>query len=466
MRWILSLLVALPLAAKGLIVPCEASPETLHLLESLPPLHDPAIPYEQRIGALRELARRYPQNFFIQRYYQDSFRQKFYLAEEYDRALAMYRRRPSDPLASYLEARLLMMADPRRSRIVFDQLMRENPHFVWPHLDYLEWIALPGRRDIADAEVHWKAFLEVCPAPLDGYIAASLVQDDELLARIAQDLRRAFDRRHSPLDFERLPDLWAVEERAGTPLDRLESEVQRDLERLASAPLWPSPDLPNVYKEATRILGDLTLSDQFLDRVLRDAPHSTLALYLLDDEWTRQNPPPADEAPPGEFELYDEKRAVADREWLAEWPDAVSLLMHERRRLYSRMTGRIRASGLEGDLALLDRLAREIAMSPDATAMWPPWQTQLAAFYVAARVRLDQVPGLLDAGLAQIERQEKYRISPDLTPREMHSRTVSLVDERGLTKQFSEQIRADYLVAIQRLAGAGAEPPAPDKGRP
>jgi hypothetical protein len=75
----LLLLVLLPVAAQELRVPCEPSAGTLRLLEAVPPPHDTAIPYEQRVGALRKLASQHPADFFIQRAYQDSFRHNRWL---------------------------------------------------------------------------------------------------------------------------------------------------------------------------------------------------------------------------------------------------------------------------------------------------------------------------------------------------------------------------------------------------
>src|SRR5262245_45452009 len=94
-RPVLLLILALRLFGQSLVVPCEAASQTLRLLEGVPPLTDIGIPYESRIGTLRTLAERNPTDFFIQRAYQDSFRMRFHLAAEFDRALEMYRSRAS-----------------------------------------------------------------------------------------------------------------------------------------------------------------------------------------------------------------------------------------------------------------------------------------------------------------------------------------------------------------------------------
>ena len=58
----LLLILALPLKAQDLTVPCEAPAKTLRLLEDVAPLRDVTIPYESRIGALRALAKQYPED--------------------------------------------------------------------------------------------------------------------------------------------------------------------------------------------------------------------------------------------------------------------------------------------------------------------------------------------------------------------------------------------------------------------
>jgi hypothetical protein len=60
------------------------------MLEALPPMDDDTVSYEKRIGVLRSLAEQNPNDFFIQRCYQDSFRKQFALGDEFDRALALY----------------------------------------------------------------------------------------------------------------------------------------------------------------------------------------------------------------------------------------------------------------------------------------------------------------------------------------------------------------------------------------
>ena len=438
----LLLLLPLPVAAQELTVPCEAPAETLRLLEAVPPLRDTTIPYEQRVGALRVLAERNPDNFFIQRYYQDSFRHEFHLADEFDRALAMYRKRASDPLSRYYEARLLMYSDPARSRATFDELIKANPTFVWPRLEFAEWSTLPGHRNDEEAAAQLKAFAAKCPAGL----APGKVQDP-------QNTRRTLERRNSWLDLEYWPQLWAAEERTGIEAATLQRDVPSDLNRMETWPFHPEPELFSVYREAARILKDPKLIESLRAKVKREAPNSQLALWLVRDEWSQKNPAPTSGADYDAWEVYRGKEAKAEQDWLLSWPNDWSILMDLLFRVESRARSNESSVGTVEDLAVVDRFVSVNQSSPDGGSMWPPLELRIARIYVDAKVRLDQVPGLLKAAAQNSEKQQKYQRSVLLLPEEFRAKRT---DWREVTWRQIEEIRADYFLATDRPADARA----------
>jgi thiol-disulfide isomerase/thioredoxin len=438
----LLLILALPLSAQDLTVPCETPVKTLRLLEAVPPLRDATIPYEQRIGALRALARQYPEDFFIQRHYQDSFRHQFYLADEFDQALAMYRNRASDLLSRYYEARLLMYAEPERSRATFEELLKANPKFVWPHLELAEWDTLPGHRSAEESASHWKAFAAKCPEGL----AAGNVQDP-------QNIRRTLERRNTWLDLDSWPQLWAAEERAGIAAATLQSDVRGDLHRIEAWPFRPEPELFQVFREAARILSDPGLLESLRAKVEREAPNSQLALLLAQVNWSQKNPAPISDAGPNAWEVYQDKEAKMHQQWLSRWPNAWSLLMDLLRGVDSRARMHEPGVGSAENLALVDQFLRVNQSSPDGGVMWPPPETLIARIYVAGKVRLDQVPAVLKAASQNIEKQEKYRLSELLLPEELRAKGT---DWRERTWQQIEEIRADYFLATDRPADARA----------
>lgn len=200
-----------------------------------------------------------------------------------------------------------MNVEPKKSRATFEAFLEDNPKFVWPHLDFLEWASLPGQRDAAQVAEHWKAFLAVCPAPLDGHFDTALVKDKDLLSRMASDLRQALERRNTRLDWERLPEIWSIEERAGLTTENLQAHVRSDLKRISDAPLWSTPALLQISREGARILGEDQFTAQLSERIKREAPNSTLAYDLAESEWSRQNPAPGPEAGPAALQVHQRK---------------------------------------------------------------------------------------------------------------------------------------------------------------
>ena len=436
------LLLPMTLGARDLTAPCEAPAETLRLLGAVPPLRDTSIPYEQRVGALRVLAEQNPDNFFIQRYYQDSFRHEFHLADEFDRALAMYRERASDPLSRYYEARLLMYSDPERSRETFDELIKANPAFVWPHLEFAEWSTLPGHRNNEEAAAQLKAFAVKCP----GGLVPGKVQDPE-------NTRRTLERRNNWLDLDFWPQLWAAEDRTGVGASTLQRDVRSDLNRIEQWPFRPEPELFSVYREAARILKDTKLIESLRAKVEREAPHSQLALWLVRDGWSQKNPGPTSGANHDAWDVYREKEAEAEQEWVRHWPNDWSMLIDLLHRIQSRAHRHEPGVGGAEDLAVVDRFLSVNQSSPDGGSMWPPPETMIARIYVAGKVRLDQVPGLLKAAAQNIEKQNKYQQSELLLPKEFRIKSGGW---REKTWQQIEEIRADYFLATNRADDARA----------
>src|SRR5262249_34252804 len=119
----------------------------------------------------------------------------------------------ADPVSSYYQVRLLMYAQPEDSRAVFERLLKLDPQFVWPHLEFVEWTTMPGRRRADDATPHLKAFQTGCR---DALVVGVRGMDQD-----AALMRRALERRNTWLDLDAvaapLEGGRACPDRAGHP---------------------------------------------------------------------------------------------------------------------------------------------------------------------------------------------------------------------------------------------------------
>jgi thiol-disulfide isomerase/thioredoxin len=422
----LLLLVLLPAAAQDLRVPCEPSAGTLRLLEAVAPPHDTAIPYEQRVGALRKLASQHPSDFFIQRAYQDSFRQNRTLGDEFDRALAMYHARPSDPLSRYYQARLTLVSDPHSQQVLTDYVAA-NPDFAWPHRDLIDLAMLPGRRSAQETTAQLDAFNHSCPGAFG-----------------APD-RDAVERRNTPVELTVWPAIWKAEEKSPD----IASRIRTDLKRIDSWPFRPDPNLYFVYEEAARFLKDPGVLKLLRARVDRESPGSLLALNFIEEDWQAANPPPDRNAGATAWNDWQEKQRKTQRELVGRFPNAWHLIVSP---LMSMSSDKVTWPPLTpADLEFIDQALRVHAASPDAGEVWPPVENAIATIYVGTKTRLDRVPALLDTSIRAFDQMYKYEISPELVPEEMRKR---LVENRQDYAERMEGVRVDYLLAAGRASDA------------
>jgi hypothetical protein len=240
----------------------------------------------------------------------------------------------------------------------------------------------------------------------------------------------------------------------------MRDRVRADLKRIESWPFIPSMNLRDVYSEASRILNDPGIPSKLKASAERMAPGSRLGLFFAREDWMSKNPRPS--LPTPDNESYRQFRKMLDRyeadelDWLRQWPNDYASL----RDLWSGVEVRAslgdQGAGSPEDLAVIDALIRFHSASPDVSIEDPPVETAIAQAYVAGKVRLGQVPNLLDAGLRAIEAQKKYEMSEDAEDEVMRVKYPRTRDSREFTRVQTEQIRARYFLAENRVADARA----------
>jgi thiol-disulfide isomerase/thioredoxin len=325
---------------------------------------------------------------------------------------------------------------------------QEHPEFPWPHLEFVEWGSLPGSRASAEAAAHREAFAAACP---DAYVAGvpGFTPD-------ATIMRRALERRNSRLDLGAWMRLWTAEDRAGVPLEERQRRVRADLGRVEALPFRADPELASLYREAARILKDATLMERLRARVQKEAPNSSLHVALTRDAWHAANPRPK-YAPTPEFQRaireYEPQRIAFEREILNRRPGDAAALLELWLPISSAAHQGDPAAASDENLAIADQMLRQGETAPDRRSELPPRELDVARLYVVGKVRLDQVPKLLDAADARLEKSLKYELSAELLPAEMRSRAA---DWRAIAGQQLQRVRAGYLLAVNRPGDARA----------
>jgi len=393
--------------------PCGPAPEIRQALNSLPSMADLRIPLEQRMKPLRALLEKYPRDVFVQRRYQDAFRQNFWLYEEYDRALALYRSKPADPIFRYLEARLTAGFDSAKAEAMLNDLIAKEPAFPWPHLTIAEMTDRPGARDARKAETHLRAFLAACPGGVDGYSLLRTVEDPEMIRNGAIRLRALLEARVDSWSLPYWRYLWDLEFRAA-PKDQQEPGRQRVLKDVAVLQRHPpeaTREWYGLFQYAATLTKDQGVLAWLEETVLKQFPTFPLAASV-------ESARPARDAKPEETKEYLAIEKAWTDEFQKRWPEDSNVIWDR----WMIVSGGSTVLTLGERLAIVDAFALMMRRSPEAGSLSPPLPVRLATIYVQWRVRLDQVPRLIQDGLRDSELENKYRRDLSMLTEEIKSR--------------------------------------------
>ena len=174
---------------------CEPSPAVKADLKKVSSLNEEDIPFAVRLERqktmLQELLTKYPDDFFLQRRYQDSRRAGFFA--DTDALILDYRaqleKKPNDPIAVYLYARLLVGRQTKEAIALVEKLTQQSPEFPWSHYQLAEIYNYQNFRDVAKSREHLKQWMAKCPNERASFFLVSRVGDKEMMTATVQRLR-------------------------------------------------------------------------------------------------------------------------------------------------------------------------------------------------------------------------------------------------------------------------------------
>jgi thiol-disulfide isomerase/thioredoxin len=398
---------------------CEPSADLKAEFKKVTKVNDEDLPYKQRrarqTAMLQALLKKYPDNFHLQKRYQNDRRGSLFV----DRAalLADYRalmeKSPNDPGAAYLYARLLVGQKTKEAIEQAEKLIQSRPNFPWSYLQLAEIYNYPNFRDAAKSKEYLKQWMTKCPAAMDGFSLLSRGSDKELMAEAAQRLRVRLEAATTSDDLAYWDDLWTLSFKLKPVPEhpQVRQQIAEDLKRLRAQNLNSKEWLLALqagYKQA----GDKENLRWAEDEMLRLLPKSETARRLVQTRWRAANPYPKPEDPPEKKQAYYQAAVQITTEWLKQWPNDEST-----------WTERLHALGeLEGSSnaeieAAYDGYAKAHEQEGYSFSI-PPVEVSVARLYLKRSMRLEQVPVLLQTGVGEIERFEAGRTRDDVYPRE------------------------------------------------
>ena len=397
---------------------CEPSPVIKAELKKVSQVHDEDLPYQARLARqktmLQKLMGIYPNDFQVQRRYQDSRRAGFFT--DMEPLIADYRaqleKKPNDPVASYLYARLIVGRQTKEAIAIAEKLTQQSPNFPWTHLQLAEIYNYQAFRDVAKSKDHLKQWMAKCPNERASLNLISRLNDKDLMTAVAQRLRTILESSTNDEDLYYWDSLWTLSFKLRSVPEhaQLRQEIAEDLKNLR-AKNRNSKEWLQTVQAGYKQVGDKAGQRWAEDEIMRLFPKSETVRRIIQMRYDEENPYPKPDEPEAKKQAYHEARLQATHEWIKRWPT------DERSwstRIFSLSA--FKGSADEDMEAAYNGYAKahELEMYSYST---PPLEVTVAEFYLARGFLLQNVPVLLQKALTDTERNEKSRGVSDLFPR-------------------------------------------------
>jgi hypothetical protein len=277
--------------------------------------------HEQHAAAIQALLRQYPGDAFVQKAYIGSM----YGRSDKDKVIAEYKARhdqnPDNAQLAYLYGLTLVGRQSAEAIKLFTGALQKDPNFPWPHLELVSIYSSPVFLDKEQRVAHLKAFLEACPASLEGYESLTSIDDKELQRTYAAKLRTMLESRSDPDAVGAYRTLWSLEFKAHPPseYDPLRKQVGKDLERLRQLKLENRRQWYSALVEGYKLVNDQKQSDwaDEQEQARFPTPWSLPAM----SKWGKDHHYPADDAPPDVKRAYFSDLLKQSAQWVKERPN-------------------------------------------------------------------------------------------------------------------------------------------------
>jgi len=412
-----------------------------------PVASDDEMPYKQRqervTAILQELIKKYPDDFTVRRRALNDRRSVS--GADQDALIAEYRtqaeKNPADPAATYLYAQLLVGRKTKDAIAELDKLAQRSPDFPWTYLELAQIYDYPAFRDPAKSKENLKFWTTKCPSSAQGLSLISRGGDKELMREAARQLRARIAASTDTEDLRQWSDLWSLEFKL-RPLSehaQVRQQVAEDVKQLRARNLGTKEWL-SAMQDGYRMADDKEGRQWAQDEMLRVFPKSGAAWRIVRQRWDEANPRPKPNDSPEKKQAYYQALVKATDEWLKQRPDEWSVW---NSRFYALQE--LENCSDADVLAAGDGMLKALAKNEGAVRSIPPFDIQVARAYAKRGVATERIPGLVNKGLAEMEKWEKPGSRSDLFPSENDD-----FDNLSYTRWFGMPLLAEAYAKLKQ----------------
>ena len=396
---------------------CEPAPVIKAELKKVSDVYEEDLPFAARLQKqktmLQQLLTKYPDDFHVQRRYEDSRRAGFFA--DVDPLIVEYRvqmeKKPNDPVAVYLYARLLVGRQTKEALALAQKLTQQAPGFPWTQLQLAEIYSYPAFRDLAKSMDHLKQWMAKCPNERASLNLISRFGDKEMMTAAAQRLRTMLTSSSNNDDFPYWDNLWTLEFKLKPVPEhpQLRQQIAEELKTLRARNL-NSKEWLQALQAGYRQVGDKTGQRWAEDEIIRLFPKSHATKLHIQSHYNQEHPYPKPDDPEAKKQAYHRARLQVTSEWIKRWPTDESSWSN---RIYS--LNALKDSAATDMAAAYAGYAKAHALEQN-TVSTPPLEVTVAQFYLERGFRLQEIPELIQKAIAEVEIREKSRGVSDLSP--------------------------------------------------
>jgi thiol-disulfide isomerase/thioredoxin len=396
---VVSMVLPAVLSAATVSGSCEATPQIRQEMKRLNLDELKGLEREKaQQKIIQELLTENPDDVFLQLRYQEVFRPhtEGERTALIDRFRELTQAHAGVPEYEYLYAAALVGKDTPRAMSLAKGAATADPAYPRAHLLLAEIHNWGKFADRPKTQAELDAFFSACPAALDTQALrmAAHSGSKDLQSRLAKTLRERLSKETDPDLLEDWEVVWNFEfkTRPVTEHDQVRKQIAAELTRLHAANPKPDAGWTEFLKHGYHLAGDEAKANAEEGQLLAQFPESDEARRVVTEKWYKAHPwPGADENKQKEYWNLALARANAT---LQRKPKDEEALIDRFRAYAALENASVEQLTTAGDTMLpIVEANRDMFYAP-------PLEFQVAQAYLKKKIRAEQVPALVNQGLA------------------------------------------------------------------
>ncbi|MGI8742724.1 MAG: redoxin domain-containing protein [Bryobacteraceae bacterium] len=421
--------------------PCEPSTQVRDALKDTKRESGSSV---DRTAAIRTVLQGFPNDVWVHRAYQDTFRQgPVYRQPVIDEYKALLSKHAGDPEYLYLYGRTLVGTRTPEAISTFDQALAKDPKYAPAHLSLVEIYRAPNFKDPDKALTNLETWMDACPTQFEGFHYLERMDNSRFTRRSVARMRTLIESRTDATALGYYRNLWTLEFQMhpAPEYPQVKENIRKDLARLREMDGGDKPFLASTLREGYKLVDDkegLQWVAEKFPATSANGPNAAMEAY---QEWQESHPYP--QFKPGEKINQDASQTrnkallEASAEWIRKWPDD-----------NFAWSQRLMALQMNRDTpdAEVDRVAEGLRKTSKPVPNGSTTAFQLASLYLQRNMHLSEIPEMVKKGLEDLDKSPAFP-SSDLypPPSGMSMQSMRLMNRtQGLNTLVDVYLKTDH----------------------